>query len=94
MRIQGALEFPLSPLGLLRVQEPMSKKLIEGTCVLIASNILLTCAHNIYSIWHKQVYQEVIYYPCRNGKEKEKIVIKTSPDNVKIHPYFRQYETN
>lgn len=93
-KIQGALEFPLSSLGLLRVQEPISKNIVDGTCALIASNILLTCAHNIYSVWNKQVYREVIYYPRRNGKEKEKIVIKISPDNVKIHPYFRQYETS
>ncbi len=40
----------------------------QGTGFLIAPNIVLTCAHNLYDIVTKKPFSEIKFYPAVNGQ--------------------------
>lgn len=60
--------------------------------MIVNENIVLTCAHNLYSFEHKLYYEDIEFYPGQNGKYMRKI--KVGVANIRIHPNFYEYETS
>lgn len=55
------MHWPFSPIGLVKNEKG------NGTGTLIGSNIVLTCAHNVYDNKKNINYKNLIFYPAING---------------------------
>jgi V8-like Glu-specific endopeptidase len=58
-------EFPHNCVGVLYFTN--KNKLMVGTGFLIASDLVLTVAHNIYSKWEKAEHKNLVFYPGVSG---------------------------
>ena len=62
--------FPLSAIGYLQIHHPNQKTILEGTCIIINQNVLLTCSHNLYSFEQKIYYKSIDLYANAHGPFK------------------------
>jgi V8-like Glu-specific endopeptidase len=68
VKIADTLEYPYSTIGIIAMRH-RGGDYKQGTGFLIAPNIVLTCAHNLYDIFTKKTFYEINFYPAVNGQE-------------------------
>ena len=75
--ITETMQYPYSAIGMLamRFKDQNKNQDYFGTGFLVGPNIVLTCAHNCYSVFHGKA-REITFYPALNGLKGESFEVK------------------